>query len=300
MTPMTSRRSLLLTLIAIGLGLGAVYRLQVRMDSEVSRVHQERDELILRSGRLVKTLGLEYNGLLADIYWTRAVQYYGEKQIGYDPNFELLWPLLDLTTDLDPNLIVAYRFGVIFLSERPPIGAGRPDLAEALIRRGITNNPDYWRLWEDLGFLYYMEMKDYQKASEAFLEGSKIPGAQIWMKVLAAKVAEEGRSSEVSLFLWQQVYDSAPDPAVRKNAAAHMESLKVEMDLTRLGELTGEFRKRFGRYPSSMDAMIGAGLLPGRPVDPKGFPYVLEPEGRIALNPKSPIRMEILKPLLNR
>jgi len=106
--------SLALTLLAIALGLGAVYRLQVRMDSEISRVHQERDELLFRSGRLVKTLGLEYDGLLADIYWTRAVQYYGEKHSSFDPNFELLWPLLDLTTQLDPHLIPLGRAGPIW------------------------------------------------------------------------------------------------------------------------------------------------------------------------------------------
>src|SRR5258708_25373838 len=124
--------SLALTLLAIALGLAAVYRLQVRMDSEISRVHQERDELLFRSGRLVKTLGLEYNGLLADIYWTRPVQYYGEKHSGFDPNFELIWPLLDLTTQLDPQLIVAHRFGAIFLSQHPPAGSARAYLAASL------------------------------------------------------------------------------------------------------------------------------------------------------------------------
>jgi hypothetical protein len=293
------RLSLALTLLAIVLGLGAVYRLQVRMDSEISRVHQERDDLIFRSGRLVKTLGLEYDGLLADIYWTRTVQYYGEKHRAFDPNYELLWPLLDVTTNLDPQLIVAYRFGVIFLSQHPPYGAGRPDLAEALIRRGIQNNPGYWRFWADLGFFYYWEMKDYQKASQAFLEGSKNPDAAIWMKVLAARVAQEGRSLEVSLFLWQQVYDSTTDPAVRKNAVEHLESLKAELDLRQLDEIVAQFHFKFSRYPNSMAEMISAGLLPGRPMDPKGFPYVLEPQGRVRLNPGSPIQLESPKPMLN-
>jgi len=289
--------SLALTLLAIALGLGAVYRLQVRMDSEISRVHQERDELLFRSGRLVKTLGLEYDGLLADIYWTRAVQYYGEEHSGFDPNFELLWPLLDLTTQLDPQLIPAYRFGVIFLSQPPPIGAGRADLAEALIRRGIANNPEHWRFWADLGFLYYWEMKDYQKSSQAFLEGSKNPDAAIWMKVLAARVAEEGRSLEVSLFLWQQVHDSAKDAATRLNAEGHLHRLKAELDLRQLDEIVAEFHKRFGRYPNSMEEVVRAGLLRSKPVDPKGFPYVLGPEGRVGLNPGSPIQLEEPKPM---
>ncbi len=287
-----------MTLLAIALGFAAIYRLQVRMDSEINRVHQEKDELLLRSARLVKTLGLEYDGLLADLYWTRVVQYYGGKHRTLDPNLELLWPLLDLTTELDPHLIVAYRFGVIFLSQRPPFGAGRPDLAESLVRRGIANNPEYWRLWADLGFLYYWEMKDYAKASNAFLEGSKNPHAAVWMKVLAARVAEEGRSLEVSLFLWQQVYDSSKDPAVRKNAEGHLQSLKAELDLKRLDETVAAFKKRFGRYPGSIEEMVSAGLLRGRPVDPAGFPYVLEQEGEVHLNAASPIRLETPKPMI--
>src|SRR5208283_4195559 len=50
-------------------------------------------------------------------YWTRAVQYYGEKHRLRQMNLELLWPLLDITTTLDPDLIVAYRFGSTFLSD---------------------------------------------------------------------------------------------------------------------------------------------------------------------------------------
>src|SRR5437773_8898416 len=49
-------------------------------------------------------LSLEYAPLLADIYWTRVVQYYGNKHVRGQANLELLWPLLDITTTLDPNL----------------------------------------------------------------------------------------------------------------------------------------------------------------------------------------------------
>ena len=62
---------------------------------------------------------------MADLYWTRVVQYYGDKRARHDANFELLWPLLDITTMLDPQLIVAYRFGSTFLSEPAPRGAGK-------------------------------------------------------------------------------------------------------------------------------------------------------------------------------
>src|SRR5207248_6633579 len=171
---------------------------------------------LLCAAKLLNAVSLEYAPLLADFYWSRVVQFYGYKHVRGYAYLEELWPLLDITTTLDPTLIVAYRFGAIFLSQRPPGGAGRPDLAVQLIQRGIKANPDYWRLYEDLGFIYYMDMKDYKKASEAFLEGSKNPKALIWMKIMAAKIAAEGESYETSFFLWNDVYTATRDPKIKE------------------------------------------------------------------------------------
>ena len=41
-------------------------------------------------------------------------------------NFDLLYPLLDLVTSLDPHFKVAYRFGAIFLTEAYPSGPAGP------------------------------------------------------------------------------------------------------------------------------------------------------------------------------
>ena len=100
--------------------------------------------------------------------------------------------------------MIAYRFGAVFLSERPPVGPGEADLAVELVKRGIAENPDEWRLYEDLGFLYSIHLKDYKKAAEAYLEGSKNPKAQIWMKVMAARVAESGNELETSRMIWDR------------------------------------------------------------------------------------------------
>src|SRR5205814_8596933 len=103
-----------------------------RIGSQRDSISEERDEGLLRSPRLVKAMGLEYAPLLADIYWTRVVQYYGNKHLRGQANLELLWPLLDITTTLDPNLVIAYRFGAMFLSPPPTAGAGRSALAGRL------------------------------------------------------------------------------------------------------------------------------------------------------------------------
>jgi tetratricopeptide (TPR) repeat protein len=278
-----------LLLVLLPLGFAGVWQLQVRIDGQRTALHQERDELVLRSGKLVKAMSLEYAPLMADIYWTRVVQYYGDKRAKHDPNFELLWPLLDVTTTLDPNLLVAYRFGSTFLSEPSPRGAGHPDLGIELLERGIRANPEYWRFYEDLGFIYYFELKDYAKASAAFAEGSKNPDAQIWMKIMAARIAAEGESLQTSIFLWNEVYQTTKDPQVKENALMHLQLLGAQQDCKQLDALADEFQKRTGRRPTRVEELVQAGLLPRVPLDPAGFPYVFGPDGKAALNLDSPL-----------
>jgi hypothetical protein len=278
-----------LLLPALLAGFSGVWNLQHRIDAQRTALHQERDDLVLRSGKLLKTISLDYSPLMADLYWTRAVQYYGDKRARHEANFDLLWPLLDVTTTLDPNLIIAYRFGSTFLSEAAPRGAGQPELGIQLLERGIQANPEYWRFYEDLGFIYYFEMKDYAKASRAFEEGSRKPGAQIWMKVMAAKIASEGESLSTSIFLWNEVYQTSTDPQIKENALTHLQLLRAEEDCRQLDLLADEFQERTGRQPTRMGELIQAGLLPRVPVDPKGYPYVFGPDGKAALNLDSPL-----------
>jgi tetratricopeptide (TPR) repeat protein len=217
------------------------------------------------------------------------VQFYGNKHVRGNANMEELWPLLDITTTLDPNLLPAYRFGAIFLSQHAPTGAGRPDMAVQLIQRGIKANPEYWRLYEDLGFVYYFDLKDYPKASEAFLEGSKQPHALVWMKVMAAKIATEGESYQTSFFLWNDIYTTTTDPQIKENAKVHLQLLRAKEDCKQIDLLADDYEKRFGRRPKRVEELVRAGLLRGMPADPLGYAYEFGENGKAELNLDSPL-----------
>jgi tetratricopeptide (TPR) repeat protein len=275
--------------LVLAVGFAGVWQLQHNIDQQKSSIQTEQDQLALRSPRVMKAISLEYAPLMAAIYWTRAVQYFGEKHRLHQANLDLLWPLLDITTTLDPHLMPAYRFGSTFLSEHPPRGEGRPDLAVELLERGIQANPGEWRLYQDLGNVYYFDAKNYTKASEAFAEGGRNPEAMIWMKVMAAKIASEGESPETSYFLWQQVYQSTNDPQVKKNAEEHLRLVKVELDLREISRLADVFEQQTKRRATLMNELIQAGLLKGLPGDPEGYPYVLGDDGKAKLNPNSPL-----------
>lgn len=284
-----SGKSQIVLLLLVTLGFGGVWSLQKSIDTQLAALEIEDDQVLIRSGKLMKVLSLEYSPLLADIYWTRAVQYFGNKHAGKQVDLRLLWPLLDLSSTLDPELMPVYHFGSMYLSDAPPRGAGRPDLAVQLIERGIRANPDQWRLYYDLGFVYYFDMKDYPKASVAFYEGSKNPTALIWMKVLAAKIAAEGNSAETSAFLWQDVYNNTKDPEIKENAQTHLQLLRAQEDCKHIDTLGDEYEKKFGRRPRKMGEFVQAGLLQGVPVDAAGFAYTLSDEGKAQLNLDSPL-----------
>ena len=239
------------------------------------------DVIYLRSPRLIKRLSLGYDGLLADIYWTRVVQYFGARHAAHASHYRQLAPLLAITTTLDPHLVVAYQFGANFLSPEPPYGAGMADDAVKLVEFGIQNNPDEWKLYYELGFIYYMDMKDYRRAAEAFARGSQIPNAHPLLKVMAAQMAQHAGDTQMGRALWTTTYQTSEDKQIRANALAHLRALRVADDVTALEDLVAQYGQKTGQLPKNLADMVAAHLLQGIPLDPTGRPYKLTLSGRI-------------------
>jgi hypothetical protein len=206
-----------------------------------------------------------------------------------------LGPLLQITTDLDPHLLVAYRFGSIFLAEKSPQGAGQPLEAVALLHRGIVANPDYWRFWEDVGFVYYWDLKDYAAAARAFQAGSERPGAMPWMRVMAAHVAAQGGQLTTSRFLWSEIAHEPGNEQIRKSAEQHLVAIEAEEQITRLNELTGLYKLRQGQPARSLQALVNAGYLRALPRDPSGALYILGADGHVQLNPRSRVDLSLVQ-----
>jgi tetratricopeptide (TPR) repeat protein len=237
--------------------------------------------LYVPSGRVLKKLSLGYSGLLADIYWTRAVQYFGSRHLKSATQYELLYPLLDITTDLDPHLVVAYQSGSIFLCQAVPEGAGEPEKAVALLQKGIRQNPGYWRLYFNLGFVHYVDLGDTKAAEEAFRKGSEVPGALPWMKVMAARMAERSDDLGTALALWQGLYQTSTDKDLKTGAIMHINSLRAEGAIGQLQQLVQTYRRKNGVLPSRWSELIQAGYLRGVPLDPTGEPFLLLADGTV-------------------
>lgn len=281
-----SRVVTIATLLCVAMFSGAILAVR-QVESARGQEATLKEVLYLPSGKTLKRFSLGYSGLLANIYWTRAVQYFGQRHMRGAKDFELLAPLLDITTDLDPHLIVAYQTGSIFLSQRVPAGAGQPDKAVALLEKGIRENPEYWRLYFTLGFIHYQDRRDFTAAEQAFEKGSEIPGALPWMKVMAARMAEHADDPGTAIALWKAVYENNTEKMIRETAISHIVSLQADAQIQALEGRVQAYHAKIGRLPLQWEEMVQSGFLPGIPQDPAGYPYKLMPDGSIEVEKPS-------------
>jgi len=256
----------------------------LRAIDHLSKKTESQQTLYIRSPKLLKRLSLGYTGLLADIYWTRAVQYFGYQHYQQSNDFHLLAPLLQIATQLDPNLTPAYQFGSNFLAQKPPNGAGEPDAALELARYGIEKNPDQWRLYYNLGFLYYTEFKDYANAADAFARGSQLPIHNEFMPILAARMAQHAGEFETARMLWITTFQSTKDEQIHRNALDHLTALRVDEDVTMIEDAVMKYRAAKGHLPSSLAELEISGVIRSLPADPAGLPYELHPGGRVEVH----------------
>ncbi len=244
--------------------------------------------LYVRSGPAIKRLALDFDALWADVYWIRALQHYGGERLSNaeDRNFELLFPLLDLSTTLDPYFNIAYRFGAIFLSESLPGGPGRPDQAIALLRKGVAAQPGKWQYLHDIGFVYYWHFRDMTTSAMWFQRASELPGSPNWLKPLAASVLGAGSDRASARFLWNQILQS-DEAWLKRTAERSLSQLDALDAIDQLQAIVKRFPPPPGE-PYSLEGLVRRRILRGVPPDPSGTPFEIDPAtGAVSLSKRS-------------
>ena len=277
--------------IASAAVLAAAIAMQVVRD----RIYPSRDReteriLYVRSGETARRLTLDFDALAADVYWIRAIQHYGGDRLfaARTRKYELLYPLLDLTTTLDPYFTIAYRFGAIFLSEPAPGGPGRPDQAIQLLQKGLVAQPHKWQYVHDIAFVHYWHLRDFKTAAEWFQRAGDEPNAPNWLKPLAAGILTAGNDRASARLLWTQILDSDQE-WLRQTAARSLQQLEALDLIDQLQAVIGKFPPASGA-PFSWVDLWKRGILRGIPLDPAGTPFDLDPAtGQVSIAKASPL-----------
>jgi tetratricopeptide (TPR) repeat protein len=258
------------------------------------------DESLYLNGRTAKRMSLGFNGLAADWYWMRSLQYVGRKiieqgdQIALDDlsqlNLKLLAPLLENATTLDPEFLDPYEYAAVVL---PAI-----DVNEAIriTRKGIDANPTAWRLHQHLGYIYWQQ-RDYVAAAEIYGRGAQLPGAPAWMEAMKARMAAEGGSRSTAREIYTRMFEQSADEKVKDMAQRRLLQLDSLDQRDGLHKLLTAYQARAGRCPANwreIEPVLRAIHAPvdesGAPVDPSGAPYVLRSDTcEVALDQQSKI-----------
>jgi hypothetical protein len=285
--------------------LAAAVRVQAAREQTYPTPEIDDEAVYITSGSLVRRLTGAYNALAADVYWVRAIQYYGGAKrrlaagpIGPEPppmlaavesnEYSQLYTLLDITTTLDPRFEIAYRFGAVFLAEAYPAGAGRTDLAVKLLEKGLRAESDKWEYMEDIGFVYYWYAHDFLRAAEWFEKASQVPGAPVWLKGLAATTLAQGGDRPSSRLMWESIRQSSDVEWMRTTAERVLRQLDALDRIDAVQAAVDRFAASGGAPADSWTPLIQARIIPGVPVDPSGTPFELV-DGQVRMSAASPL-----------
>ena len=269
-----------------------IVAIQLVRDRRYEAYRAGLEVLYIPSGTVLQRMALSFDALLADVYWIRAIQYYGGVKLADEAerNYALLYPLLDITTTLDPRFNVAYRFGAIFLTEAYPDGPGRPDEAVALLEKGARQMPERWEYLQDIGFVHYWWLHDYETAAQWFRRAGEIPGSAWWLESLAANTLAVGGNRDGSRRLWQQMHETADNEWMRVETERRLLQLDALDQIDSYTRVAEAFAAREGRWPASWQDIAAPGSTSAAPFDPTGHPYLLDLRaGAVTISPQSPL-----------
>lgn len=286
------RQTLALALVIVSCFV-AVVALSRFMDERRAAVDaRDEEERLYLTGKTLKRMSLGFNGLVADWYWMRSLQYVGNKVLNHQGEVQiddlrsldmrLLYPMLDTATTLDPQFLVAYKYGAVVL---PAINE---EDAIKLIRKGMEQNPDDWRLYQHLGYIYW-KRGDFKQASETYGAGALKPDAPSWMREMSARMAAEGGSRATAREIYTRLSQETDDPKVRDLLARRLMQVDSLEERDAIRVAFKNFEQRNGRCPNTwreLAAELRAVRLSsgkplrldasGVPIDPSDTPYILK------------------------
>jgi tetratricopeptide (TPR) repeat protein len=264
--------TLLLVIALVVAGFG-VYSLHTVLDYHRYSNDVIEELMYFPSGRFVRMACVGYRGLAADLLWLRSIQYYGEHR-RTDQDYPLAEHIFSTITDLDPSFVGAYRFGAFVLAQ----DVGQPASGVELLRKGMRSNPDLWQLPFDLGFLYFISLKDNAKAAHFFRFASRFDDSPDIAKRFSAFAYKKAGNVNVALSLWEQIYRTSTNRLMKENALLAIRKIKLQQTVSALTGLIERYESEIGTSPSDLHQLVDVRYLRSIPEDPFGGRYFIDEE----------------------
>lgn len=275
--------------------ISAVFYSIQTLDRKYSRQAVE-SFMYLPSGTFLKGAALGYDEMLGDLLWIRAIGYFGG-HVRTDRNYTWLAHLLDVVTTLDPLYQYPYEFGGVVLAAE----MGDVDKSIALLKKGMKNvsrdDPRYWYFPFFLAYDYMYHKDDYLTAAHYLEQAVKFPKSPAYLPRLVARLYANADSPEVAVVFLQEMIKSTKKQALKERLVERLHQVIHRANLKILNQGVEAFYLKFQKYPTSLEALVNAGILSGIPIDPRGGEYYISMENKNVTNtiPEADLTVHINK-----
>ena len=171
------------------------------------------DESLYLNGKTARRISLGFNGLAADWYWMRSLQYVGKKIINAPGDValddlslaqhEVACSVARHSNDTRSGVYRSIRV----CSDR--VACGRR-AAKLFASRKKASTQIQMRGGSTITLATSTGNKaDYQAAGEIYGRGAQIPGAPAWMEAMKAKMVAEGGSRSTAREIYTRMYEQS-------------------------------------------------------------------------------------------
>ena len=195
-----------------------------------------------------------------------------------------LYPLLDITTTLDPQFNIAYRFGAVFLAEGVSRRAGPAGSGDRAAPEGIRRQSHALAVPAGHRLRLLLVAAGLRIGGrDWFQRASIVPGAPEWLAPLAAVTLTKGGDRAGARVLWEQLLRTGEHDYLRRIAEHRLVQLRILDELDLLNDRLARLRAATGRIATSWAPLAARGWVSrDPPADPAGVPYVIDPATGVA------------------
>lgn len=220
---------------------------------------------VLPSKEALGLMSLTYDSLVADYYWLRTINEFGDirKHRAKYPN---LIALTQRVLYLDPYFKTGYMFAGTALT----VNTLDPHYSVELLEKGMRFRPDAWEVPFYLGFNYYYFLGDFERAASAMAQAALVPGAPEVARGLATRLAAEAGRPEVGIHMIDSILETIDDETTRKEYIQRRNILLTELRLSWLRQAVEHYRAQQHVCPTSLNDLVESGLMREIPEEPLG------------------------------
>jgi len=248
----------------------AVIVLQIFSDHEKAKATYIEPSVLKPD--MIRVIDLGLHNAAADLLWLASIQYFGGNE---SKKYEKLADYINTSIELDPLFSYPYAFGELILP-----GMGKLDNAIALGVKGSGLKLKDWRIPYYLAATYHINKDDRINAAKYFDVAANTEGAPENVKKIAARYGSGIDNRSQTKQIWIGIYETSNDEVVKERAKKyiiHFELLEI------LDQASAIYKEKFQKYPSSVEELVNARILKQAPVDPFGFSYTFNTDGKAEL-----------------